>query len=105
MTLLYFHSPHPLSCKEGIIYSQALRYNMVITKDHILQEELNNFTHILLARAYPLHLIVKNIKNALTHNLNHLLSQQTPQTETNILPIVTPFSGIGKVLTATIHRN
>ena len=105
MTLLYFHSPHPLSCKEGIIYSQALRYNMVITKDHILQEELNNLTHILLARTYPLHLIVKNIKNALTYNLNHLLSQQTPQTETNILPIVTPFSGIGKVLTATIHRN
>ena len=58
MTLLYFHSPHPLSCKECIIYSKALRYNMVITKDHILQEELNNFTHILLARAYPLHLIV-----------------------------------------------
>ena len=62
MTLLHFHSHHPLSCKEGIIYSQALRYSMIILEDHILQAELSNLTRILLARAYPLHLIIKNIK-------------------------------------------
>ena len=67
---------------------------MIISEDHILQEELNNLTCILLAREYPLHLIIKNIKKALIHNRNNLLSQQTPQTETNILPIVTPFSDI-----------
>ena len=105
MTLLHFHSHHLLSCKEGIIYSKPLRYNMIISEDHILQEELNNLTCILLACAYPLHLIIRNIKIALTHNRNHLLSQQKPQTETNILPIVTPFSDIGKLLTTTIHRN
>ena len=65
MTLLHFHSHHPLSCKEGIIYSQALRYNMIISEDYILQEELNNLTRILLARAYHLHLIIKNIKKPL----------------------------------------
>ena len=63
ITLLHFHSHYPLSCKEGIIYSQALRYNMIISGDHILQEELNNLTRILLARAYPLHLIIKNKKS------------------------------------------
>ena len=57
MTLLHFHFHHPLSCKEGIIYSQTLRYNMIISEDHILQEELNNLTRILLARTYQLHLI------------------------------------------------
>ena len=36
MTLLHFHSHHPLSCKKGIIYSQVLRYNMIISEDHIL---------------------------------------------------------------------
>ena len=36
-TLLHFHFHHPLSCKEGVIYSQALRYNMIISEDHILQ--------------------------------------------------------------------
>ena len=91
MSLLHFHSHHPLSCKEGIIFSQALRYNMIISEDHILQEELNNLTRILMARAYLLQLIIKNIKKPLTHNQNHLLSQQTSQTEINIFPIVTSF--------------
>ena len=105
MTLLHFHSHHPLSCKEGIIYSQPLRYNMIISEDHILQEELNNLTCILLARIYPLHLIIKNIKKALTHNHNNLLSQRTTQSETNILPIVTPSSDIGKLFPGIIHKN
>ena len=60
MTLLHFHSHRPFSCKEGIIYSQALCYNMIISEDHILQAELNNVTCILLALAYLLQLIIKN---------------------------------------------
>ena len=105
MTLLHFHFHHPLSCNEGFIYSQALQYNMIISEDHILQEELNNLTHILLACAYLLHLIIKNLKKALTHNRNNFLTQRTPQTIRNILPIMTPFSHIGKLFTATIHKN
>ena len=34
--LLHFHSNHPLNSKEGIIYSQALRYYMIISEDSIL---------------------------------------------------------------------
>ena len=78
---------------------------MIILEDHILQAELNNLTRILLARAYPLHLIIKNIKKALTHSRNYQLSQRTLHTETNILSIINPFSDMGKQLTAIIHRN
>ena len=60
MALLHFHSHHPLSCKKGIVYSQALRCNTIISDDHILQDKLNNLRRILLARAYPSHLIIKN---------------------------------------------
>ena len=35
---------------------------MIISEDDILQEDLNNLTRILLVRAYPLHLIIKNRK-------------------------------------------
>ena len=80
MTLLHFHFHHPLSCKEGIIYSQALRYNMIISEDHILQEELNNLTRILLARAYPLHLIIKNVKKSLD-----------PQPQSPVIPTNTTY--------------
>ena len=79
MTLLPFHSHDPHRCKEGIIYSQALQYNMIISEDHILQE-LNNQTRTILAHTYSLHFIIKNINKALTYNLNNLLSQRTPQT-------------------------
>ena len=43
---------------------------MIISEDHILQEELDNLRGILLARAYPLHLIIKNIKE-IANNTTH----------------------------------
>ena len=104
MALLHFHFHHSLSRKEGIVYSQALRY-MIISNDHMLQEELNNLTRILLACASPLHLIIKNIKKVLTHTRNRLLSQRKTHTEKNILPIITPFSNKGKLFAATIHKH
>ena len=59
-------------------------------------------THSTCSR---IHLIIKNIKNTLTRSRNHLLSQRTPHTKTNIVSIVSPFSDIGKQLTVIIHRN
>ena len=41
----------------------------------------------------------------MTQNRNNLLSQRTPQTVTNIIHIITPFSDIGKLFTVTIHKN
>ena len=105
MTLLHFHSHHPLSYKESIIYSQTLRYNMIISEDHILQKEFNNLTRVLHARAYPLHLIIKNIKKpwptaAVTCHPNahpHTLIRTYPQwyTHGDTTTVVTPvFSSI-----------
>ena len=105
MTLLHFYFHHPLSCKEGIIYSQVLQRNMIISEDHILQEELNLTRILLLTRTYPLHLIIKNIKKALIFTRSNLLYQQTPHTDTNILRIITSISGIGKSFIATTHKN
>ena len=78
---------------------------MIISEYHILQKELNNLTRILLAHAYPLHFIVKNIKKVLIYNHSNLLSERTPHTETNILFIITPFSDIGKSFIAIINKN
>ena len=52
MIQVHFHFQHPLCCKEGIIYSQALRYNMIISEDHILREELNKQTRIPLGHIH-----------------------------------------------------
>lgn len=40
---------HSLNCKEGIINSQALPLNMIISEDHILPGEFNDCTRSLLA--------------------------------------------------------
>ena len=102
--LLHFHSHHPLSCKKGNIYSQALRYNMIISEDHILLEELNNVARILLARAYPLHLIIKSIKKPWpTTQLPVIPTNTTDRNQHS--PIVTPFSDIAKLTAANIHKN
>ena len=39
---------------------------MIISEDHILLKKINNLTDILLARACPLHLAIKNIKKTLS---------------------------------------
>ena len=38
---------------------------MIISEDHILLKKINNLTDILLARACPLNLTIKNIKKTL----------------------------------------
>ena len=48
--LLHFHSNHSHKCKESIVFSQALRYNLLIADDNILQNELDSLTILLLAR-------------------------------------------------------
>ena len=95
--LLHFHSNHSLKCKESIVFSQALRYNLVIADDHLLQKELDSYALSLLGRKYPLDIITHNISKALLHTRDTLLCEPTkasgPRT---VLPIITPYSVEGR---------
>ena len=71
--LLHFHSNHSLKCKESIVFSQTLRYNLLITADTLLQKELDSLAISLLARQYPLEIITRNISKALLHSRDTLL--------------------------------
>ena len=71
--LLHFHSNHSLKCKESIVFSQTLRYNLLITDDTLLQKELDSLAISLLARQYPLEIITRNIFKALLHSRETLL--------------------------------
>ena len=79
MLLLHFQSNHSLHTKESIIYSQALRYNLIINTDTQLQTELYNLTRTLLARKYPLHIINRNILKTLKFSRHDLLHQTKKQ--------------------------
>ena len=95
--LLHFHSNHSLKCKESIVFSQALRYNLLIADDNVLQKELDSLTISLLARKYSLEVIARNISEALLHSRDILL-YRTPKASSSrsALPVVTPYSSEGK---------
>ena len=92
--LLHFHSNPSLKCKESIVFSQALRYNLLISDDTILQKELNSFTISLLARKYPLEVI----------SLDTLL-YRTPKASSSrsVLPVVTPYSSEGRQFSKSVQ--
>ena len=60
----------------------------------------------MLARAYPLHLIIKNIKESPhLHPQQLAISTDTTYRNKSILPILTPFSYTGKSFIGTIRNN
>ena len=96
VALLHFHSNHSLKFKESIVFSQALRYNLLIADDHLLQKELDSLKISLIARKYPLD-IITHISKAVLHQRDILLHEPTKASgPTTVLPIITPYSVEGK---------
>ena len=102
--LLHFHSNHSLKCKESIVFSQALRYNLLIADDNVLQKELDSLTISLLARIYQLEVITRNISKALLHSRGTLL-YRTPKASSSrsVLPVVTPYSSEGRQFSKSVR--
>ena len=100
--LLHNDSNHPNHSKEGIIYSQALRYNRIIHDDTLLEQELHNFTKILLARGYHLNTINKNILRALQYTQKDLLYAPRHEPDNNTLPFVTTYTKKGRLTTSKL---
>ena len=87
MLLLHFQSNHSLiHTTESIIYSQALRYNLIINTDIQLQIELYNLTRTLLARKYPLHIINHNKLKTLKFSRHDILHKTKKQKKPHFIP-------------------
>ena len=90
--LLHFDSYHPLSTKESIIYSQALRYRMIITKDDMLIEALKHLEWVLINRGYPRPLITKNIHKIMGFSQSDILNKTLVPTHNRATPTAPIFS-------------
>ena len=90
--LLRFHSNHSLKCKESIVFSQTLRYNLIVD-GNLLQKELDSLVISVFARKDLLDIITRNISKALLLSRDTLLYEPTkasgPRT---VLPVITPYS-------------
>ena len=52
--ILNFHSNHSLKCREGIVFVKALKYNLLMADDTLLQKKFDSLTVSLLDIQYPL---------------------------------------------------
>ena len=102
-SLLHYKSYHPLHTKESVIYSQALRYNMLNYKDTDLTQNLYELTRTLLIRDYPLQFINKIVKKALTHTQQELINKERPSNTSKILPFITTYSQAGTQIAKQIQ--
>ena len=89
--LLHFHFNHSVKSKQSIVFSQALRYSLLIA-DHTIQKKRSWLPSVsLLSRKRPLEIITRKISKALLHSRDILL-HRIPRASSSriVLPVVTP---------------
>jgi hypothetical protein len=105
--LLHNTSFHPNTCKQGIIYSQALRYRRIITDDTILLNQLRKLKIILLTRGYNTNTIDNAFNKATQYTQKQLLYSDKPdRTKTRPIfniPFNTNTTHIGQILKKHWH--
>jgi hypothetical protein len=106
LCLLHHSSHHPNHTKTSIIYSQAIRYNRLISDEHKLTIELRSLAKTLILRGYHINDINRYFDKAMIDNQDALVNRQKTEDKTkNILPIITPYSDLGKQINKIIIRH
>ena len=107
--LLHQTSFHPQSCKDAIIYSQALRYRRIITDNNLLQKRLNDLLITLVHRGYKKETIQTAFNKALQHTQNDLLYKSENNQKNNSPIFSIPYNNntkhIVKILPVHKHWN
>ncbi|XP_057294607.1 uncharacterized protein LOC130623133 [Hydractinia symbiolongicarpus] len=87
-SLLHYNSFHPTFTKSSVIYSQSLRYRMLINKDDMLNKALKNLEWVLKNRGYPQKLIQENMKKIKNLSQKDLLYNDKPKTDNTQMYLV-----------------
>ena len=74
--LLHYNSFHPTNTKKSIIYSQVLRYRMLITSDSLLQKALKQLKTNLIFRGYPKSTIDREIQKISHYTQKDILMRE-----------------------------
>ena len=96
---------HPSHLKSNLVYSQALRYNRIISDDKCLAKELQTLAKILVVRGYPLNIINKHVRRALRWIQRELIEKPKRIKKDNIVPLIINHSKIGKRVSKIIQKN
>ena len=104
--LLHRQSFHPEHTKTSVIFSQALRYRRVITKDDNLIQNLQKLRDQLLQRGYKFSEINSQFNKVLHFSQKQLLiNKKQQQQHSNILPFVVPFDKTTQSISSILKRH
>ena len=103
--LLHQTSFHPQSCKDAIIYSQALRYRRIITDNDLLQKRLNDLLITLVHRGYKKETIQTAFNKALQHTQNDLLYKSENNQKNNSPIFSIPYNNNTKYIAQILRKH
>ena len=103
--LLHQSSFHPPTCKNAVIYSQALRYRRIITDSDKLHQRLSHLLTALIHRGYKHNNIIRNFNKALQYTQPELLTKNK-KPETNHHPIFSiPYNTNTKYIAQILRKH
>ena len=103
--LLHQTSFHPQSCKDAIIYSQALRYRRIITDNDLLQKRLNDLLITLVHRGYKKETIQTAFNKAPQHTQNDLLYKSENNQKNNSPIFSIPYNNNTKYIAQILRKH
>jgi len=87
-----YSSCHPMSCKNGIPYSQAKRYRRIISDDCQLQNSLNDLKRYFQNRNYPTQIIDSALNKTRNLTQHEALNTAICTMEKNIVPFTIQYN-------------
>ena len=97
-----FASCHPLSCKQGILYSQAKRYRRITSDNTCFEKDLDRLKEYFLTRNYPKQAIDEAVGKVSSMSMDDALKPTCHTKIQDIIPFVCTYNpslpNIGKVI-------
>lgn len=97
-----FSSCHPLSCKQGIPYSQAKRYRRITSDNVSFENNLETLKEYFHERNYPSQIIEEAVKKVSSMSMEDALKSSSQTKCQNIIPFVCTYNpslpNIGKII-------
>ena len=97
-----FSSCHPLSCKQGISYSQGKRYRRITSGNTCFEKDLDRLKEYFLARNYPKQVIDEAVGIVSSMSMEDALKPTSTTKCQDIIPFVCTYNpslpNIGKII-------
>ena len=87
-----FSSCHPLSCKQGIPYSQSKRYRRITSDNVCFEGALCRLKDYFLTRKYPKHFIEEAFGKVSSMSMDDALKPTSPTKCQDIIPFVCTYN-------------